>query len=134
MTDLNADCEQLPLTPPIEDWFGHKGLIQTSIIFCTYICTRIFSSVLFILGMVQAAEYILKKLQREQLIEQALNSDPERSTDSYKLVLVGHSLGAGTAAILAILLRPQFPDLRCYSYSPPGGLLRLNSVKFNFYN
>lgn len=76
--------------------------------------------------MVQAAEYILKKLQREQLIEQALNSDPERSTDGYKLVLVGHSLGAGTAAILAILLRPQFPDLQCYSYSPPGGLLRLN--------
>lgn len=25
LTDLNAEGEQLPITPPIEDWFGHKG-------------------------------------------------------------------------------------------------------------
>ncbi|MEQ2216029.1 hypothetical protein XENOCAPTIV_009676, partial [Xenoophorus captivus] len=42
----------------------------------------------------------------------------------YGLVIVGHSLGAGTAAILSFLLRPQYPTLHCYSYSPPGGLLR----------
>lgn len=42
----------------------------------------------------------------------------------YGLVIVGHSLGAGTAAILSFLLRPQYPTLRCYAYSPPGGLLR----------
>uniref|UniRef100_A0A8D0GAI4 sn-1-specific diacylglycerol lipase n=1 Tax=Sphenodon punctatus TaxID=8508 RepID=A0A8D0GAI4_SPHPU len=41
----------------------------------------------------------------------------------YKLVIVGHSLGGGTAAILAIMLRNSFPTLRCYAFSPPGGLL-----------
>nr|XP_042709135.1 diacylglycerol lipase-beta isoform X5 [Chrysemys picta bellii] len=41
----------------------------------------------------------------------------------YKLVIVGHSLGGGTASILAIMLRNSFPTLRCYAFSPPGGLL-----------
>nr|XP_054499639.1 diacylglycerol lipase-beta isoform X3 [Agelaius phoeniceus] len=41
----------------------------------------------------------------------------------YKLVIVGHSLGGGTASILAIMLRNSFPTLRCFAFSPPGGLL-----------
>lgn len=44
---------------------------------------------------------------------------------SFGLVIVGHSLGGGTAAILAILLKNDYPSLQCFSYSPPGGLLRL---------
>lgn len=46
LTDLNAEGEVLPLTPPREDWLGHKG-------------------------MVQAAEYIRKKLQEEDIISRA---------------------------------------------------------------
>lgn len=47
-----------------------------------------------------------------------------RGTKHYGLIVVGHSLGAGTAAILSFLLRPQYPSLKCFAYSPPGGLLR----------
>ena len=43
----------------------------------------------------------------------------------YQLILTGHSLGAGTATLLAMLLRPQFTNLHCFAYSPPGGLLSL---------
>jgi len=47
-----------------------------------------------------------------------------RLHQEYKLVITGHSLGAGTASLLAILLRNSFPTLQCYAFSPPGGLVR----------
>jgi hypothetical protein len=46
---------------------------------------------------------------------------------SYSLLTTGHSLGAGTAALLAMLLRRNTHfghNVRCLAYSPPGGLLR----------
>ena len=78
----------------------------------------------------QTARYIRDKLASEHLLERAFSRAAAAGgggggdTAGYRLVLVGHSLGAGTAAILAILLRDQYPDLRCFAYSPPGGLLR----------
>lgn len=104
LTDLNAEGECLPLDPPHEDWLGHKG-------------------------MVQAAVYIKNKLIEENLIEKALMHNPERKTQNFGLVFVGHSLGAGTAAILAILMKPVYNDLQCFSYSPPGGLLSMPAVE-----
>jgi len=43
----------------------------------------------------------------------------------YQLVITGHSLGAGVASVLALLLRPEYPRLICYAYSPPGCICRL---------
>lgn len=99
LTDLNAEGDVLPLIPPRDDFIGHKG-------------------------MVQAAVYIQHKLAEENLIHRALSHNPAKNTPSFTLVIVGHSLGAGTAAILAILLKADYPTLQCFSYSPPGGLLR----------
>jgi len=74
--------------------------------------------------MVQAAEYIRDKLEEEAILMQAFSHNKERGTQDFELVLVGHSLGAGTASILAILLRQNYPTLQCFAYSPPGGSLR----------
>lgn len=74
--------------------------------------------------MVSAAEYIRRKLREDSILTRALTFDPTKNTQNYDLVLVGHSLGAGTAAILAILLKQEHPNLSCFAYSPPGGLLR----------
>ncbi|KAB0389809.1 hypothetical protein E2I00_000545, partial [Balaenoptera physalus] len=100
LTDLTGDAERLPVEGHHGTWLGHKG-------------------------MVLSAEYIKKKLEQEMVLSQAFGRDLGRGTKHYGLIVVGHSLGAGTAAILSFLLRPQYPTLKCFAYSPPGGLLRI---------
>lgn len=45
--------------------------------------------------MVQAAHYILEKIEQEQLLEKARTKRPDRGTADFDIVIVGHSLGAG---------------------------------------
>jgi len=54
------------------------------------------------------------------IMEQAMEDYP-----GYSITVTGHSLGAGTASILAFMLRTKYPEMQvmCYAYSPPGGLL-----------
>lgn len=93
LTDLSAECETLPIEGVSGTCYAHKG-------------------------MSQAAGYIYKKLVNDGILNQSFSIAPE-----YKLVITGHSLGGGTASLLAILLRSSFPNLQCYSFSPPGGLM-----------
>ncbi|XP_040214388.1 diacylglycerol lipase-beta [Rana temporaria] len=89
----SAECENLQTEGVEGDCFSHKGICQ-------------------------AASYIYRRLINDGILNQAFTIAPE-----YKLVIVGHSLGAGAASILAIMLRSSFPTLKCYAFSPPGGLL-----------
>nr|XP_055032364.1 diacylglycerol lipase-beta [Misgurnus anguillicaudatus] len=93
LTDLSAECENLSIEGVSGTCYAHKGISQ-------------------------AANYIYKKLVNDGILSQAFNIAPE-----YKLVITGHSLGAGTASLLAVLLRSTHPTLECYAFSPPGGLM-----------
>lgn len=93
LTDLSAECENLPVDGVSGACYAHKGISQ-------------------------AAGYIYKKLVNDGILSQAFNVAPE-----YKLVITGHSLGAGTASLLAALLHSDYPTLKCYAFSPPGGLM-----------
>ena len=76
--------------------------------------------------------YIKDKLEEEAILSRAFSHNEERGTQEFELVLVGHSLGAGTASILAILLRQEYPTLQCFAYSPPGGSLRWYNIISQF--
>ena len=57
------------------------------------------------------------------LISGAASTSAGAACQGYRLVVTGHSLGAGVAAIVGFMLRPRFPDLKVWAFSPPGGLL-----------
>uniref|UniRef100_A0A8C4QDZ7 Diacylglycerol lipase-alpha n=1 Tax=Eptatretus burgeri TaxID=7764 RepID=A0A8C4QDZ7_EPTBU len=104
LTDLSGDAEHLPVEGHQGTWLGHRG-------------------------MVLSAKYVKKKLEEEMILSQAFGRDLARGTKYYGLVVVGHSLGAGTAAILSFFLRPNYPDISCFAYSPPGGLLSEDAME-----
>ena len=41
----------------------------------------------------------------------------------WQLVLTGHSLGAGIAALLALKMLRTFPNAKVWAFCPPGGLM-----------
>jgi len=45
-------------------------------------------------------------------------------------MVTGHSLGAGTAVLLALKLKEEYPTVRCIAYSPPGGLISTPLVNY----
>ena len=76
-------------------------------------------------GMLKTVTWVMEELKTRQVLEKAFNR-----ANNYKLVIVGHSLGSGCACILSILLHEQYPDLKCYCYSPTGALLNEAAAEF----
>lgn len=84
-------------------------------------------------GFLNCAEAIYLELNRLGILEMLFDphSTASIATDvvnrcergaykDYGLVTTGHSLGAGTAVLLSVMLRPKYPNLRCFAFSPPG--------------
>ena len=70
-------------------------------------------------GCLAIADYIYRDLIEQGILENLLVGE-NAECSGYTLRVVGHSLGAGVAAVLATFLRPQYPSLRCLAFSPPG--------------
>lgn len=77
-------------------------------------------------GMLQAAMFVYRQLAKNGILEEAFARHPE-----YHLVITGHSLGAGAAVLLSLFLKTKYPELRCFAFSPPGGLLSLAAARFS---
>lgn len=103
--DMNAQIERIPIEPARDDFYGHRGMILS-------------------------ASRIHQMIGRMRILEAAFACRPELASDKYKLLFCGHSLGAGIASILGILFRAQYPALRCFLYSPPGGILSRQAVEY----
>lgn len=63
-------------------------------------------------GMLEASRLVL--LCAKPILDEELEMHPD-----YDLVLVGHSMGGGVAALLGRLLENVFPKLTVYVYGPP---------------
>ena len=114
LTDLRGDPGQICDLNP--EWTAHLGMVNCA----KYVLSRLH-------GQVTERE---KSLGGSGAVEPVSRPNLSSSLESeeyndYQLVVTGHSLGAGTAAILAFLLREKYParQVHCYAYSPPGGLL-----------
>ena len=95
------------------------------------------------LGMIVAARNIFQQIKSQKM---GVSNQTQRPTifdmlkDEYKdhqIIVTGHSLGAGTAVVLGLLLRSEKTirnRLKVYAYGVPGGLLnksaRDESMKF----
>eukprot|EP00210_Caulerpa_lentillifera_P007141 g6831.t1 len=67
-------------------------------------------------GMLAGARWILKHCQK--FLIEAHEIDPD-----FKLIITGHSMGGGAAAMLTMMIREQFPmfdDTQCYTFACPG--------------
>ena len=105
VTDMNGTVDRVPIENCPDDWLCHRGITR-------------------------AAMYVKTTLLEERILERAFNCRPDLGSHHYNLVLCGHSLGAGAAGILGVLMRPLYPTLRAYLYSPPGGILSLPVVEY----
>eukprot|EP00798_Chlamydomonas_sp_ICE-L_P001840 gene1840-33258_t len=47
----------------------------------------------------------------------------ECSVEKMRLVVTGHSLGAGVGALLALYLKQRYAQTVCWAFAPPGGLM-----------
>ena len=68
-------------------------------------------------GIYSRTMWIYDNIQEHNLLHHVM-----QEYDTYILRIVGHSLGAGCAALLSLMYKNTYPNLRCLCYSPPGGL------------
>ena len=88
-------------------------------------------------GMLRAANVILDDLATSDVLRQLVLA-PSAPCEGYSVLVTGHSLGAGVASIIALLLRRAWrasgraadaERVRCFAFSPPGGSLSLDVAR-----
>ena len=67
-------------------------------------------------GMARAARWVVR--QNLATLRELLAASPAGGP-ARRLTVLGHSLGAGTAAIAAVILKEHFPSLRCVAFATP---------------
>jgi sn1-specific diacylglycerol lipase len=69
-------------------------------------------------GIFESVEWLMSDLKSHGLLDSMLRGE-DCSYPGYRLYVIGHSLGAGVAAVLSLILHQSFPELKCLCFSPP---------------
>lgn len=71
-------------------------------------------------GMIGRARRLYQILVTDSgMLDKALAKNP-----TYSLVVCGHSLGAGVASFLTLLLKPVYPEVKGYALSSPLAMMK----------
>lgn len=70
-------------------------------------------------GILGCAEWVTDDLLRVEALDKLLFND-DAEYKNYQLRIVGHSLGAAAASLVALFLRSKFPTVRAVVYEAPG--------------
>lgn len=79
-------------------------------------------------GFLKSADFIRTELEDNKVLDKVFADDRVNSgasgdrhdeNDTYDLSVVGHSLGAALASLVAIMLRPKYPLVKCVAFAPP---------------
>lgn len=75
-------------------------------------------------GILEAAWAVLNDIQNVGKLHSLLSGNYTEYPEArrYRITVCGHSLGAGCAFLISLYLKKFYPTLRCYAFSPPGGL------------
>ncbi|CAL8465267.1 g4802 [Coccomyxa elongata] len=81
-------------------------------------------------GILKAAKGVVEDLVKEGVLAALMEGRPVPPNNkvtpdcrNWSIVLTGHSLGAGAAALVALYIRSFYPNSRCWAFEPPGGLV-----------
>ena len=95
-------------------------------------------------GILNSADHIREELDKTGVLETLFADNKVNTTDTeingdseagrkspcspstrhdnkftYELSITGHSLGAGLASLVAYMLRPRYPLVKCVAFAPP---------------
>lgn len=74
-------------------------------------------------GMLRIADGLRRDLEIGGLLLRLTRGADGQRWPPFNVVITGHSLGAGVAVLLAIMLRAQYPGARCVAFGTPGAVL-----------
>ncbi|GIX74047.1 diacylglycerol lipase-beta [Caerostris darwini] len=79
-------------------------------------------------GMLNAAREVKSKMESKQILDNAFLEHPD-----YELVITGHSLGGSVAAIITMLYKQKYPNVRCFSFAP-SPIFNASALKYTYEN
>ncbi|KAL3796024.1 hypothetical protein HJC23_013081 [Cyclotella cryptica] len=105
-------------TNSLEDWVIDLQYVPLPLDECGSVCGFDGEGHYCHKGVLTRAKWMYNDMKENRVLKMLYSNDSRYN--AYNLVVVGHSLGGGCATVLSLMLRPNFPNLKCFAFEPPG--------------